>query len=66
MFRVGDVVELTEAIPGHDLKRGDRGTIVAVHRDNRTYQVAFTRGDGRMETRDVPYAQLRARVEAGA
>ncbi len=59
MFADGEVVELTVPMPAYGLREGDRGTVVRLHHDYRTYVVAFVR-DGRMlKEYDVPYSLLR-------
>lgn len=59
MFAEGEVVELTAPMPAYGLREGDRGIVVRLHRDYRTYVVAFVR-DGRvLKEYDVPYPLLR-------
>jgi hypothetical protein len=41
-----DRVILTEDLPEHDLKAGDIGTVVLVHRDGAGYEVEFIALDG--------------------
>lgn len=39
-------VVLTVDLPDHNLKRGDIGTVVLVHRERRGYEVEFVTLDG--------------------
>jgi len=59
MFSVGDRVQLIAAMRAYGLAEGDTGTVVAAHRDHRTYVVAFDRGGEEIGRYDVPYSQLR-------
>lgn len=59
MFAKGDRVELTGAMRAYGLEEGERGIIVDVHRDHRTYIVAFARDGRDLGIYDVPYSLLR-------
>ncbi len=59
MFANGEVVELTAPMSAYGLREGDRGTVVRLHRDYRTYVVAFVRDDRMIKEYDVPYSLLR-------
>jgi hypothetical protein len=41
-----DRIVLTTDLPEHRLERGDIGTVVLVHRDNKGYEVEFVTLDG--------------------
>ncbi len=46
MIRELESIVLTEDLPAHNLKRGDIGTVVLVHRDGAGYEVEFVTLDG--------------------
>jgi Domain of unknown function (DUF4926) len=46
MIRELDRVVLNDDLPEHGLERGDIGTVVLIHRDNRGYEVEFNALDG--------------------
>lgn len=46
MIRELDNVVLTTDLPAYGLKRGDLGTVVLVHRDDKGYEVEFVTLDG--------------------
>jgi hypothetical protein len=46
MIRELDNVVLTTDLPEHDLKRGDLGTVVLIHQNDKGYEVEFVTLDG--------------------
>lgn len=46
MIQELDSVVLTTDLPEYGLKRGDIGTVVLTHRDDKGYEVEFTTLDG--------------------
>ncbi len=63
LFTVGDAIELVTPMRAYGLNEGEVGTVVGIHRDNRTYIVAFVREGAALGTFDVPYNQLRHREQ---
>lgn len=47
MFEELDIVELTHDIKKHNLKEGEKGTIVEVYKDGEAYEVEFVAPDGK-------------------
>ena len=47
MFKEIEVVELAHDIKGHNLKKGERGTIVEIYKDGEAYEVEFIAPDGK-------------------
>ncbi len=45
-----DCVVLTSDLPGEDLKAGDVGTVIHIHKGGVAYEVEFTTLDGRTLT----------------
>ncbi len=64
MYSVGDRVQLIAGMRAYGLAEGDTGTVVSIHRDHRTYVVAFDRGGKPIGQYDVPYSQLRTALPA--
>lgn len=46
MINLLDVVTLTRAIPKYDLKSGDSGTVVYMHKDGEAFEVEFLDSQG--------------------
>jgi len=65
MIHEHDCIVLTEDFPAENLKAGDVGTVVHVHRDAAAYEVEFTTLTGKtIAVATVLPSQLRA-VNAG-
>ncbi|OGE64915.1 hypothetical protein A3I48_03745 [Candidatus Daviesbacteria bacterium RIFCSPLOWO2_02_FULL_36_7] len=47
MFEELEIVELAQDIKEHNLKEGERGTIVEIYKDGEAYEVEFVASDGR-------------------
>lgn len=47
MFEELEIVELTHDIKGHNLKEGERGTIVEIYKNGEAYEVEFIAPDGK-------------------
>ncbi|MDQ6833109.1 MAG: hypothetical protein M3008_06905 [Chloroflexota bacterium] len=58
MFAEGDAVDFVGASLMYGLQPDESGTVVGVHRDNRTYIVRFERSDGTVRVCDIVSTQL--------
>ena len=58
VFAEGDTVAFVGTSPIDGMEPGQSGTVVGVHRDNRTFIVRFERGDGTVGVCDVVYTLL--------
>lgn len=47
MFEELEIVELTHDIKGHNLKEGERGTIVEIYKNGEAYEVEFVNKEGK-------------------
>lgn len=47
MFEELEIVELAHDLREHNLKEGERGTIVEIYKDGEAYEVEFVASDGR-------------------
>jgi len=46
MFKELEIVQLIHDINEHNLKQGDRGTVVEIYRDGEAYEIEFVASDG--------------------
>lgn len=47
VFKELEIVELSHDIPKHNLKKGEKGTIVEIYKNGEAYEVEFANKEGK-------------------